>query len=376
MTANETYFADAEIEFAPGMPRVPVGRRTSWTATELLSHQFAPIRYAIPGLIAEGLNLFVGAPKLGKSWFAMNIGAAIAYGGVALDRIRVEQGEVLYLALEDPPRRLQSRLERVLAGEPAPAGLFFETEWPALVNGGCAQLAAWLTEHPGCRLVVVDVFARVRGAGDGNTNRYESDYLAMSELKGVADAHSVAILVVHHTRKASADDYIDVVSGAQGLAGAADAVLVLTSARGSADAKLELTGRDVEEREYAMSFDAAGGAWKLLDGAAADYELGETRRRILAYVREHEGAKPKTIADALALEHATVKQTVVRMVSDDQLSSDGKGGYTPYYLSLRSPLSPESDAGDRSDRVSGASELDLGTARYDDIRRAADEGRL
>src|SRR4051794_1052552 len=99
----------AEPEFAPDLPRVVVveAPRTSWTAADLLGHEFPEIRYAIPNLIAEGLNLLIGAPKLGKSWFAMNISAAVAFGGIALGRIRVERGEVLYLALEDPPRRLK-----------------------------------------------------------------------------------------------------------------------------------------------------------------------------------------------------------------------------------------------------------------------------
>ena len=84
--------------------------RSSWTARELLAHDFPKQRYAVPGLIAEGANLLAGSPKLGKSWLALNIASAVAYGGRALDKVDVERGEALYLALEDPPRRLQQRL--------------------------------------------------------------------------------------------------------------------------------------------------------------------------------------------------------------------------------------------------------------------------
>src|SRR5262245_12597609 len=86
------------------------------------------MRWAVEGILAEGLNLLAGAPKLGKSWFALNIALAVASGGTALGAIEVDAGEVLYLALEDTPRRLQSRLVRFLADAPAPERLDFATE--------------------------------------------------------------------------------------------------------------------------------------------------------------------------------------------------------------------------------------------------------
>jgi hypothetical protein len=332
-----------EEAFAENPAAVPTLPRSSWTASELLAHEFPPQRYAVPGLLAEGLNLLAGAPKLGKSWLAMNVAAAVAYGGVALDKVDVDRGDALYLALEDPPRRLQRRLKLVLDGEVAPEGLFFETAWPRLLEGGCELLDERLAQHPDCRLVVVDVFAKVRGVtSDGNVNRYEADYAAMASLKILADRHRVAFLVVHHTRKASAEDYVDAVSGTHGLAGAADAVLVLSRSRGSADAKLQITGRDVEEAEYAMTFDSIRGAWALLEGPAEDYEVGETRRKILGYLRENGPATPKAIAEALGLDHENVKKACQRMARDEQLgTSDG----TYYHLSPVSLVSPEGQEG-------------------------------
>jgi hypothetical protein len=292
-------------------------------------------------LLPEGLTLLAGAPKLGKSWLALNVATAVAYGGTALDKIGVDRGEVLYLALEDPPRRLQRRLRMILGGEPAPDGLFIETVWPRLLEGGCGALEAWVDGHPECRLLVIDVFAKVRGIPDANANRYEADYAAMASLKAIADKYALAILVVHHTRKAAADDFIDSVSGTQGLAGAADAVLVLSRARGSADAKVHVTGRDVEEAEYAMQFDPVQGTWSLLEGPAEEYELGGTRRRILAHLRENGARSPKQLTDELHLDHDTVRQTVSRMARDEQIGSDGQGSY--YHLSQPSPLSREAE---------------------------------
>lgn len=323
--------------------------RTSWTATDLLAAIFPEPRWAVPGFLAEGLNLLVGAPKLGKSWMAMNMCVSVAAGGRALGHVEVEQGEALYLALEDPPRRLQQRLRMVLDSDPVPPGLHFETEWERLTDGGTQRLAAWLKAHPGCRLVVIDVLAKVRGQVDDRSSRYDADYQAMNMLKALADHYSVAILVLHHTRKASSEDYLDTVSGTHGLAGAADAVLVMRRARNSADAVLHITGRDVEEAEHAMRFAPTIGTWELLDGPAGDYDLSDERRSILAAVRESPGLGPKQIADASGVTYGTVKHLVRKMLDADQLDTDGAGHYLSPVHSVHSVHRDDVPAGHSGD---------------------------
>lgn len=151
------------------------------------------------------------------------------------------------------------------------------------------------------------MFAKVRGAGIANGNQYEADYTAMSALKRIADQYGVAILVLHHVRKASSEDFLNEVSGTNGLAGSADATAVLRRPRGQADAVLHITGRDVYESEHALRWVADRGSWDLLDGQASDYLLEPTRRSILAYIREHESASPKEIADAIGVSPTTTR---------------------------------------------------------------------
>ena len=326
----------------------PPERRTSWTAAELMEADFPEPRWAVPGILCEGLNLLAGAPKLGKSWLALNVCVAVSTGGVALGSIDVDQGDVLYLALEDTPRRLQSRLRMVLGDEPAPDRLTVAIECAPFPDGA-SRVGLWLRDHPEARLVVVDVFTKVRPAPNASQGRYEADYLAMSAMKGLADEYGVAMLVVHHTRKAESTDFLDAVSGTQGLAGAADAVLVLARSRGTAQAVLKVTGRDVEECDRALDFDATTGTWKLLAGPAQDYALAETRRRILQHLRDEDAAlTPKTIAVALGIKPETARQTCRRMVEDGQLVSDG-GRYSP----LLSPVTPVTLSLASSDTVTG-----------------------
>ncbi len=232
----------------------------------------------MPDILAEGLNFMAGAPKLGKSWWALGITIAVASGGCALGQIPVERGGVLYLALEDSPRRLKSRLEKMLAGDPAPAGLHFYTEWDRLSEGGAEAIQTWVEEHPAGRLIIVDVLARVRPRVGDRSDRYLADYEAAQPLKTVADKHGLAVVALHHTRKAGAEDFVETVSGTHGLAAAADTILVCKRARGQADATLHITGRDVEEQDLALRFDGGNGTWTLL-GDAAEWALSETRRR-------------------------------------------------------------------------------------------------
>ncbi len=342
---------DAEVSrlrlTPPPAARTRAEPKTDWTAREILAAQFPEPRYAIPGILVEGLTVLAGAPKAGKSWMAMNGGAAIGSGGRAFGRIAVEQGPVLYLALEDTARRLQKRLKMVLQDDPIPSDLHFNTEWPRLNRAGIEQLDDWVVAHPGTRLVIIDVFARVRPPADEKTGIYASDYAAVVPLKELADRHGIAVLVLHHTRKARAEDFLDTLSGTQGIAGAADSVLTMERSRGQADGKLNITGRDVEEASYAMRFDASRGMWTLLEGPALDYTLSDTRRRILAYLRLAPDKATRDIAEATKIGYETVKKTCQRMAKDGQLLTDGQGTYSVPRETLAvgvSHVSPESPA--------------------------------
>ena len=64
------------------------------------------------------------------------------------------------------------------------------TACPPISEGGLGQISDWLTAHTEARLVVIDVFARIRGRGDPSASMYDVDYTAMAALKGLADRHS------------------------------------------------------------------------------------------------------------------------------------------------------------------------------------------
>ncbi len=83
-------------------------------AEALRNMTFPPIRYVVPGYLAEGCTILAGAPKLGKSWLVLEWAISKATGGKCMGSVETPEAEdVLYLALEDNLRRLQSRMDRL-----------------------------------------------------------------------------------------------------------------------------------------------------------------------------------------------------------------------------------------------------------------------
>jgi hypothetical protein len=313
-------------------------RATFFTADQLVQTEFPEPRWAVHGLIPEGLTLLAGAPKLGKSWLALGMACAIARGAPVLGKIDTAPGPVLYCALEDTPRRLKSRLQ--ILGGTAPAGLSITTalpEMPLAVD----LIAEWLDEHRDARLVVVDVLGKIRPAAGTNSDRYEHDYRVIGHLKRLADNYSVAVVVVTHTRKMADGDVFNTVTGSTGLTGAADTTLVLQRARNAMTAALHVTGRDVEESEYALTFDASRGAWDL-DGQAlaeaaaraaelrATAGLGEDSARVVEYVNSRQdGTRAADVARDLGLTPDTARQYLYRAEESGRIAKRGRGLYGP-----------------------------------------------
>ncbi|WP_234336903.1 AAA family ATPase [Streptomyces xylophagus] len=204
------------------------------------------------------------------------------------------------------------------------------TECPPFPAGGTEVIVQWLDRNPDARLVVIDVFAKMRGRAPQGVSAYDADYVSVGYAKRLADHYGIAVVLVHHVLKAGSDDFLTEVSGTNGIAGAADATLVLKRARGQADGILHVTGRDVDEAEYALTFQPASGAWHLLDGPATDHTVGDTRAAILRYVRAHPGAKPKDMAGELPhVDMDTIRRTCSRMAEAGQLTKDAGGRYFP-----------------------------------------------
>src|SRR5215469_6474985 len=128
------------------------------TARELQSKQFKPVRIILPDLIPEGMTILAGKPKVGKSWFALDVCLAAAdETRFVLGDKRPVHGDVLYLALEDNQRRLKKRLDKIIQGQGDwPPRLALHTEWKRSNEGGLKDIEAWCKSVEEPRLIWID----------------------------------------------------------------------------------------------------------------------------------------------------------------------------------------------------------------------------
>ncbi len=252
-------------------------------------------------------------------------------GGVAFGTKRVEQGDTLYLALEDNKKRLKKRLQKVLNGAAAPDNMHVRTEWARLDEGGAERLDAWLTEHPDTRLVVIDTLAKIRQPARGS-NIYTEDYAALEQLLPLAAKHGVAIVVVHHLRKMAASDPMDEISSSTGLTAGVDGFLILRRQPGSKGPTLYVDGRDIEEpTEYALLWNMNTATWTI-EGDAEEVHVSKERADILLVLnRAGEPLGPKDVTESLgpSANYKNVKYLMWKMLEDGQLLKNGRGKYYP-----------------------------------------------
>ncbi len=228
---------------------------------ELYDIVFQSIPPLIDGLLYPGTYLFVGAPKLGKSFLMAQLAYHISTG-TPLWNFPVHKGTVLYLALEDDYRRLQERSYRMFGTECA-ENLFFSVSANQLASGLDKQLEGFINEHPDTKLIIIDTLQKVREA-DSENYSYASDYQIIARLKSFADTHGICLLLVHHTRKQKADDNFDMISGPNGLLGAADGAFLLQKEKRTANAAtLEISGRDQQDQKLHLVRNTENLLWEL-----------------------------------------------------------------------------------------------------------------
>jgi hypothetical protein len=238
------------------------------TAKELMSKTYPARNWIVENLIGPGLTILSGAPKIGKSWLMLSLAEAVSTGGNFLSEFKATESGVLHLALEETERSIYERRKNLKFFH-GKENLIIATRYDG------QHLESFLRARPDIRLVIIDTLGRFMPEIE-DMNDYAGTVKPLSALKRIADELDIAILAVHHAKKGSQSgkekgDWMDSSLGSQGIAGSADATLVLQrdidkdSGERQATGRLYGTGRNMRDIFRKLKFDADIGSWAVDD---------------------------------------------------------------------------------------------------------------
>ena len=247
-------------------------------ADKMQSMELPPINWIIKDLLPEGLAILSGPPKTYKSFMALDLGITIA-NGLQFLGFQTVKGGVLYYDLESTKRRPKDRMEKILQGNKAPSNFYFVTQddKPGTMEDGFFEnMKRQIEAYPDIKLIIVDVYQKIRGASKKGINFYEKDYEDGVKLQAFALEHHICILIIHHnSKKLFSDDPYSQMSGSTGLLGSVDTALVLTrEKRFENNTKLSITGREIMPRELVLKFDDKVFKW-ILQGSVEEVEANK-----------------------------------------------------------------------------------------------------
>jgi hypothetical protein len=301
-------------------------RFTRIRASDIMTLAPQPARWAVPGYVGEGLSILAGRQKLGKSWLAIDWAIAVASGGMAMGSVACEQGDVLYIDLENGLRRISSRIGALFpdaSRRPDLSRFEWTCDAPQLGEGFLDALDDWRLSVRAPRLVVIDAPLRIRLPANPGRFAREADYDALTGLQRWAVRCGVAVVWLHRTRGTGADDPLDKAADSYGMLPYADTVLLLD--RDAYGVTLHVRGRDVEPKATVLGF--AGGSWTSV-GEAADLRRSEERTKILDAL---EGCAapmgPTELAGVLGVPVPNISKMMFRMAKAGELKKVGRGLY-------------------------------------------------
>ncbi len=293
---ENTHNADLEREF---LKRRGIHIPMMYGALELASMDIPPTKWIVKGILPVGVTHFAGKEKMFKSFAALGLCAAVS-NGMEYFGFPTDKSETLYFDMESSESRPHDRLNLISRTLPLSDDCHIITRnnlttdkgIPLTLDNGFAEtLTAILDYNTNIKLVVVDVFSKIRSKRKNGEDTYSWDYRDVTVLKDIADKHDVSVVIVNHVVKGEvySDDY-DSARGS-GINPAADCIWMLTKDKNSErSGVLKIKGRDVESQEYAIQFDTDNFIWKrystteevVADRLRKEYERTNIRQTLQA----------------------------------------------------------------------------------------------
>jgi len=312
------------------------------TLTELLAADIpAPVQL-FEGLMHEGMLLFGGKSKRGKSWLMYDLAIALAVGRSAFRHFTCPAPQpVLYLALEDGRARLQRRAKAIQANLVRVDRLHLRYTFPGFADNGIALLAEEIRRH-GYRLVIIDVLAKLETAGRNGEKHYHEVYEMFAPLQALRQEQPFCVAMLTHLRKQEAEDVFDALHGSVAYQGAQDVLWVLERKPKDDFAFLHIRDKDAEDMTIALRFHE--GHWEYV-GEGEEYELTRDQRKVIKVLAEEKGEMTiqaiMKAADFPEAKYAYVRKLLMTMVADDLIHRARQGRYSATLRAIHEMLPSE-----------------------------------
>ena len=236
-----------------------------YSVPDLTPEEKKPPEFIVDGMIPCGMTFLSGAPKIRKSFMALQIASAVATGSQFLSH-NTTQCDVAYLDLEGSKSRVSFRAERM--SMKIPRNVFITNSIKErLADGLVDKLRQLHRARPSIRLIIIDTYSRARGSYKNfGVNAYDADVALLEPVQRMALEENIAVVFIHHDKKGAgfASDSFERLSGTMGISGSSDCVinLVADGKRFDGKATMEFTPRDAKGGEIKLVFDERFGEWQ------------------------------------------------------------------------------------------------------------------
>jgi len=302
------------------------------TAEILKDKHFDDVKWAVHKIIPEGLTVLAGEPKAGKSLMAVDICSAIASGGVAFGQRDCVEGDVVYMSLEDPERRVKERIENQC------------DLWPGrfkVLTGGVPQLGKSFYDlldemfllWPEMRCIVVDTMQFIIPPKAPGLSDYEHYYKCLDPLHRWTIENHISIVLITHTTKSltvEGDNPFSKIIGSVAIQGASDAMILLKKNHAKtvktdelADGFLTINGRELNSETFSLDFDEELLKWTIRGEIKSKDYIKNPNWVLITDCIKPNGSEPSEIIRETGLNKSTVRSCLHRMKKAEIIEKKG-----------------------------------------------------
>ena len=277
------------------------------SGVEILEMEFPPQEWLIDNMLPIGSALLAGPPKLGKSYFVLNL----------IQKILEKNFGVFYYAGEDDCRRIQSRMKQLRINSDKVA--FHPGREASLVSVGqniSDAVRRAIEVCPDIKAIFIDTMTLILPR-KSKVREYDDWVHDLKPWADLANDLGVNITMVHHTRKENNDadhNPYNSILGSQGIMASFDTIMIMKKASNGYGAVLNITGKDVEEKEYRLSKQEFG--WEI-EGLESIASLGETQTEVYFHIKAYPNQTWTQIKNALEIDGSQLSKTLEKLTFDN-----------------------------------------------------------